>query len=158
MDSFRRAAWIALAAAASSSPTLVLAESLASSAASSASSTASSASQSLESASASSRRNGQQAAAGDYRIEAVTAANDRPGRVRVTLAPLQPNEQRQPFVLVLPHGVAEQQALARGDTVSARARAYGLEFARADRRQAFFLVLTDDWHRELDAQPLAAAL
>jgi hypothetical protein len=141
-----------------------VAESVASSAASTASFAASSASNSLEASSGSSSK-GTTAAAGDYRIEAVTVAADRPGMVRLALQPTANDGQRepfvrdarQPFVLVLPQRTADQQGLARGDTVSVRERAYGFEFARADTRQPFFLVLADAWHRELDARPLGTA-
>jgi hypothetical protein len=140
------------------------AESLASSASTTASLAGSSASTSLETSSASSPK-GKTAAAGDYRIEAVTVAADRPGMVRLALQPAADdgqraafvNDQRQPFVLVLPQRTAEQQRLARGDTVSVRERAYGFEFARADTRQAFYLVLADDWLGDLDARPVGAA-
>jgi hypothetical protein len=60
-------------------------------------------------------------------------------------------------VLVLPQAALDTQGLARGDTVSVRERAYGFEFARADNKQAFFLVLADDWQRELDPRPVSAA-
>jgi hypothetical protein len=130
-----------------------VAESLASSASSTASFAASSASNSLEASSGSSSK-GTTAAAGDYRIEAVTVAADRPGMVRLALQPAAGGATRTAFVLVLPQRTAEQQGLVRGDTVSVRERAYGFEFARADTRQAFYLVLADDWQRELDARPL----
>ena len=141
-----------------------VAESVASSAASTASFAASSASNSLEASSGSSSK-GTTAAAGDYRIEAVTVAADRPGMVRLALQPAASDgqrgvfvrDERQPFVLVLPQRTADQQSLVRGDTVSVRERAYGFEFARADTRQPFFLVLADAWHRELDARPLGTA-
>lgn len=134
----------------------VCAESLASSASSTASFAASSASNSLEASSGSSSK-GTTAAAGDYRIEAVTVAADRPGMVRMALQPVAGDGQREAFVLVLPQRTAEQQGLARGDTVSVRERVYGFEFARADTRQAFYLVLADAWQRELDARPVTAA-
>lgn len=135
-----------------------LAESIASSAASSASLTASSASQSLDSASSSanSSKGGNTASAGDFRIEAVAVA-EQPGKVRLVLQPLQPTSERRGFVLTLPQAALDTQALARGDTVSVRERAYGFEFARADTRQAFFLVLADAWHRELDPRPVTTA-
>ena len=44
---------------------------------------------------------------------------------------------------------------AVGDIVHARNRPYGLEFARFNdekTREAFFLVLADDWHKELDSR------
>jgi hypothetical protein len=138
------------------------AESLASSASTTASSAGSSASNSLEASSGSSSK-GKTAAAGDYRIEAVTVAADRPGMVRLALQPAADEGQafvsdaRQPFVLVLPQPTAAQQRLVRGDTLSVRERAYGFEFARADTRQAFYLVLADAWQRELDARPVDAA-
>jgi hypothetical protein len=132
------------------------AEGVASSAASTASSAGSSASNSLEASSGSSSK-GTTAAAGDYRIEAVTVATDRPGMVRLALRPAPNDGHRAPFVLVLPQHTAAQQGLARGDTVSVRERVYGFEFARADTRQAFYLVLADAWQRELDARPVDAA-
>jgi hypothetical protein len=141
-----------------------MAESLASSASTTASMAGSSASTSLEASSGSSSK-GKTAAAGDYRIEAVTVAADRPGMVRLALQPTAGdskraafvNDERQPFVLVLPQRTAEAQGLARGDTVSVRERAYGFEFARADTRQAFYLVLADAWQHELDARPVDTA-
>jgi hypothetical protein len=147
----------ALAAALACAAVGAQAESIASSAASSASLTASSASQSLDSSRASSPRGG--GTAGDYRIEAVTAAADRPGHVRLALQPLggADNDPRGALVLTLPQPTAQAQGLARGDVIRARARAYGIEFARADTRQAFFLVLDAAWQRELDPRPVAAA-
>jgi hypothetical protein len=132
------------------------AEGVASSASSTASSATSSASNSLEASSGSSSK-GTTAAAGDYRVEAVTVAADRPGMVRLALQPAADDGKRSAFVLVLPQRTAEQQGLARGDTVSVRERAYGFEFARADTRQAFHLVLADAWQHELDARPVDAA-
>jgi hypothetical protein len=145
------AATVVVAAASAS------AEGVASSASSTASTAGSSASNSLEASSGSSSKGGKTAAAGDYRIEVITVAADRPGMVRLALQPATDDGARVPFVLVLPQRTAEQQALARGDTVSVRERAYGFEFARADTRQAFHLVLDDEWHRELDARPVNAA-
>jgi hypothetical protein len=150
----RRCGWFAAAAALL--PAAAFAESIAASSASSASLTASSASESLG-ASSNSSKGGNTARAGDYRIEAVTAA-DQPDRVRVALGPLKPAPDRQGFVLTLPRAVLEAQALARGDTVSVRDRPYGYEFAHGRSKQAFFLVLADDWMRELEARPLTKAV
>jgi hypothetical protein len=135
-------------------PAAVLAESIASSAASSASITASSASESLGASSNSSKSGGNTARAGDFRIEAVAAA-DQPGKARLVLEPLA--AEGDGFVLTLPQAALDAQRLARGDTVRVRERAYGFEFARADTNQAFFLVLADAWHRELDPRPVVAA-
>jgi hypothetical protein len=145
----RHAAVIVMALAATSA----LAESSASTAASATSSAAGSLSNSLQGSSNSSSKT-TAAAAGEYRIEAVTADADRPGMVRLALQPLVPNDERQAFVLVLPQRTVAQEGLVRGDTVSARTRPYGIEFARAETRQAFFLVVADAWLQELDARPV----
>jgi len=39
--------------------------------------------------------------------------------------------------------------------VHARARDYGFEFAQGTPRQAFFLVLRDEWLRELQTRPVS---
>ncbi len=141
-----------------------LAESSASTAASATSSAVGSLSNSLQGSSNSSSRT-TTAAAGDYRIETVMVAADRPGMVRLALQPLRPaderqgfvKDERQPFVLVLPQRTAEQEGLAPGDTVSARTRPYGIEFAHGPARQAFFLVVADAWLHDLDARPVSPA-
>lgn len=137
-------------------PAATLAESIASSAASSASITASSASESLGASSNSSKSGGNTARAGDYRIETVAVA-EQPGKVRLVLEPLRADAQGGGFVLTLPQAALDAQRVARGDTVRVRERAYGFEFARAETDQAFFLVLADAWHRELDPRPVGAA-
>jgi hypothetical protein len=137
-------------------PTFTLAESIASTAASSASTTASSASDSLGASSNSSKSGGNTARAGDYRIEAVAAA-EQAGKVRLVLEPLAPAADGSGgFVLTLPQAALQPQRVARGDTVRVRERAYGFEFARADTNEAFFLMLTDASYRELDPRPVAA--
>jgi hypothetical protein len=129
------------------------AESLASSASSAGSASLGSASDSIQGSSKSSTAPAK-VAAGDYRIEQVNPAPDRPGMVRVVLQAVANDSADGAFVLVLPQLTFDQQALARGDKVSASERPYGLEFARADTRTAFFLVLADDWKRELDPRPV----
>jgi hypothetical protein len=160
MMTSRPAVWVlasvGAAALAAAAPGSAIAESIVSSASSTASFAASSASNSIEASSDSSSKT-TKAAAGDYRIEAITVAADRPGMVRLALRPAAPDHgDGGDFVLVLPQRTVERQALVRGDTLSARQRAYGLEFARADTQQAFFLVLADAWHQELEPRPLAA--
>lgn len=120
---------------------------------SSASITASSASDSIK-ASSNSSKQGNTARAGDYRIEQVTR-DEASGRVRLALQPVG-DASREGFVLALPERAFELQALARGDALAVRERPYGLEIARGDTKQAFFLVLDDQWHRELDARPVLA--
>ena len=52
--------------------------------------------------------------------------------------------------------VAEREGLAGGQTVRAAQQPYGVAFARAGRAQPFFLVLAEDWQRELPARPVRA--
>ncbi len=123
-------------------------------AASSASSTASeslaassgSVSASLTGSSNSSRRD---VAEGDYRLIEVADAPNRPHDVTLTL------QQGEAVVkLTLPRTTFAGTKLAAGDVVAATQRDYGLEFRHGATRQAFFLVLDDDWQRELKSVPV----
>ena len=102
--------------------------------------------------------------AGDYQIievtttTATTTTGGPAATARLTLQALNDSgnrEDRNEFVLVLPSSVVEKNGLAAGATVTARQRPYGLEFAAGPARQAFFLVLADDWHRELQSTAVA---
>jgi hypothetical protein len=127
----------------------------AASSASSASSTAStsigSSSNSLEQSSdGSSQPN--RTAQGDYRVDAVAAVADRPGYVRLTLQATAADDR---FDLLLPQRTADVAGVAAvGQVVHAAPRDYGVEFARADTREAFFLVLQDEWFHELASHPV----
>jgi hypothetical protein len=98
------------------------------------------------------------AAEGDYRIIEVTEVAERPGFLRLTLRALTTGQDAETaateFALVLPQAAVAQGRLAAGQVVSAHARPYGTEFASADTQQAFFLLLTDDWYRELRTNPV----
>jgi hypothetical protein len=129
---------------------LVAGPALAGTSASSASSEGSSASvgslsTSLETSSNSSSK-GDKVAAGDYRIVAMAEAAHQPGKLALTLKAVAGHDQ---FVLYVPHAAAEQGRLAPGGVITATPRDYGLEFASAQTRQAFFLALDDAWHQEL---------
>lgn len=91
-------------------------------------------------------------AGGDYRITDVAQVPDRAGFQRVTMQ----SEDGQRLVLDLPAKVSRQQRLVRGDLVHAQRRVYGLEFSRGDTRDAFYLVLADDWYGELATRPVAS--
>ena len=133
-------------------PTLpVLAASSAASSASDSSATSvGSISGSFEKSSASSSKT-TGVAQGDYKIIELAAAPQRPGDLRIKLqAVAEPGADGEIF-LTLPQQALEQGALALGDTVTARPRPYGTEFASGVTGQAFFLVLTDDWYRELQS-------
>ena len=126
------------------------AESFASSASSAGSASVGSLSDSIKGSSNSSSGNNK-VAEGDYKIIEVAALPERPGMLRLTLR----QDDAHEFFLELPQQALGARGAAAGDTVSAHYRPYGLEFARADTREPFFLVLADDWRRELDARPVS---
>lgn len=89
-------------------------------------------------------------AAGDYRLLEVAQAPNRPGMARMKLQPLADGQGE--FFLYLPQQAAEQSQLAAGAVVTVKERAYGFEFAKQATQEAFFLVLADDWLRELQTK------
>lgn len=89
-------------------------------------------------------------AEGDYRIIEVAAVTERPGTVRLTLHAVADQGADSEFFLFLPQQAVDQGRLTQGGTVTARQRPYGVEFAQGEPRRAFFLVLRDDWYRELN--------
>jgi hypothetical protein len=116
-------------------------------------------------------------AAGEFRVVEVAAA-DRAGRLVLTLEPAD-SHNSDSFALELPERALAPVPLQAGDRVAATPRPFGVEFARlqgvagdareprsersagspalgapATARQVFFLVLHDDWYRELSARPL----
>ena len=98
------------------------------------------------------------AAEGDYRILEVATVAERPGTVRMKLQAVAGRELSRDadheFFLYLPQAAVDQGHLAQHVIVTARQRPYGTEFAHGQTRQAFFLVLSDDWYRELRANPV----
>lgn len=144
------AAWAVLATAAALP---VRAESFTSSASSAGSAASSSVSESIESASDSSTRD-KPVAEGPYRVMEVAQSSDRPERMRLTLRATAPGPAHE-FYLHVPHQALRERPLAAGDLIHANQRPYGFEFAHADTRRAFFLVLNDGWHQELDSRPVA---
>jgi hypothetical protein len=108
---------------------------------------------SLRNSSDGSSRNNQ-AAQGDYKIIDMAAAPDRPATLRITLRAVTEPGADSDLWLDLPQDVADAAALAKGGVVTARQRPYGMEFADGRTRQAFFLVLADDWYRELQTHPV----
>lgn len=94
-----------------------------------------------------------QANAGDYHIIDVAEVADRPERLRLTLRGATEGATAE-FHLFLPRETVAQAVLARGDTVTARPRVYGVEFARVQGAEPFFLVLHDAWYRQLATHPV----
>jgi len=130
------------------------AESIAQSASSAGSSASSAGSASLRGSSDSSSGK-TQVTDGDYRVIDVAELAERPGMLRLTLRAAEAQDGRHAeFTLDLPRQALSTRALAAGDTVNARQRPYGIEFAyaagAAQTREPFFLVLADDWYREID--------
>jgi len=91
-------------------------------------------------------------AEGEYRVIDVAAVPERPGIVRLKIQALaEPGTDGEVF-LYLPREAVEKSHLAEGNVVFARQRTYGIEFADGRTRQAFFLVLSDDWYLELQTK------
>jgi hypothetical protein len=131
------------------------AESFASSASSASSASIGSLSTSIGKSSDASSGKGGQVARGDYRVIEVAAAERGPDTLRVRLQALDPDVALPEFDLYLPVQALPEGGLAAGQTVAVSERAYGLAFARAGRKEAFFLVLEDAWFRELRTTPVA---
>jgi hypothetical protein len=144
---------------------LDLASSTASSASSAGSASVGSASDSLRGSSNSSA-GPRQMAAGHYRIIQVTAAPDDSERWRLTLAGPETAGSALPgaeggavavqWNLQVPRTVAEREGLTPGLVLRAAPQAYGVSFAVTGQTQPFFLVLTEEWQRELPARPVGA--
>ncbi|HEY6134880.1 MAG TPA: hypothetical protein VIW70_12935 [Rubrivivax sp.] len=94
------------------------------------------------------------AADGPYRITDVAAVPERPGTVRVTLQALAVAGPQGEYQLYMPQQALDKHQLGAGQTIVASPRAYGTEFAVADTRKAFFLVVSDEWERELASNPV----
>lgn len=90
-------------------------------------------------------------AEGDYKIVDVAAVPGRPGTVRMKLQALANHVADREFFLTLPQQAFDQGNLGQGRIVTVRKRPYGADFANAETRRVFFLVLGDDWYRELQA-------
>ncbi len=135
-----------------------LAESLATSASSAGSSASSAGSASLRgssdsiSGSSDSSRADEKVAEGEYRVTAVQQVAGEAGMLRLTMEPMASQAGAAGFKLDLPQRAFGDRPIAPGATVSARHRPYGIEFARGGTGDAFFLVLADDWHRDLQTR------
>jgi len=91
-------------------------------------------------------------AAGDYKVTEVAEVAERPGTLRLTLAPVAEGAKADDsFVLYVPAQVVARDPVAAGQVITAKQRVYGVEFAKADTGRAFFLVMHDAWHRELQS-------
>jgi hypothetical protein len=93
-------------------------------------------------------------AAGDYQLIQVAAVPNRPGFMQMTLRAAKTPSAPDDVVLTLPQKAFDTSGLTKGDTVAARAHAYGIEFANAQTRTTFFLVMNDAAYRELASHPV----
>jgi hypothetical protein len=113
-------------------------------------------SNSLGRSSDSSKGGDKTAAAGDYKVVDVVVAQrpaiDGPDTVRLSLQPVAGASADGELYLYVPRATLTQAQLATGQIVTATPRPYGTEFSVAHTRQAFFLVLQDEWYRDLRTQ------
>jgi hypothetical protein len=99
---------------------------------------------------------------GQYTVMEVAALADRPDMLRVRLQPRSSSDatasaRAQAFDLVLPRQAADLAQLAVGQSITAEHRPYGLAFSAVTTTSnisPFFLVLDDDWYRELESRPV----
>lgn len=89
--------------------------------------------------------------AGDYKVIEVAQAAGRPGTLRMTLQPVADTSDANVVFLYVPEQTLVKNPVRAGQVITARDRAYGTEFALADTGKAFFLVLEDNWYRELQS-------
>jgi hypothetical protein len=143
----QRLAAIALLSLAAATPSW--ADSFASSASSAGSKSIGSSSDSVTGSSKSSSGD-TKVADGDYKVIQVAQLADKPGMLKIQLQATAQAGDAGALWLTLPQEALAQRALATGDVVNARNRPYGVEFAYAQPREAFFLVLAADWRRDLD--------
>jgi len=165
---------LALLVAACCTAAPVLALDLASSTASSASSAGSASVGSVSDSLRSSSQSGagpRQMAAGDYRVIAMAEVPGRPQELRLTLQAQAPDTSpaqtkalnetgthgQEQWELRLPKVLAEREGLTAGRLLRATPQPYGVAFALSDQPRPFYLVLADEWQRELPARPVVAA-
>lgn len=93
-------------------------------------------------------------AQGDYRIIEVAALPEQPGQIRLALQSQADASEEGALFLYLPAQAVAQAELSAGQLVTATPQPYGIQFAKTETRQAFFLVLEDAWYRELPSRPV----
>jgi len=142
-----RIAALALLLAAAAAP--ALADSSTSSLVSDSASTSVGASSASIGRSSNSSSKDREVAEGRYRVIEMAEAPARPGHLRLKLQPEDPAARGGEFFLTLPRQAAELARIEPGQVITARPRAYGVAFAHSETMQDFFLVLADDWARQL---------
>jgi hypothetical protein len=143
----------ALALLASLLPAAHAASSAASSASDSVTTSVGSVSASFQRSSDSSTNN--KVADGEYKVIEMAAVPDEAGKVRMKLQAMAPTTGDKEFVLLLPQEAVERGHVRVGGVITARTRDYGYEFASLNDDKPFFLVLADEWFKELKSRPVA---
>ena len=93
---------------------------------------------------------------GDYKVTDVAEVAGKPDFVELHLMPATTGaDAGTEIYLTVPRTAADQARVAAGATVTALQRPYGIEFATAQPRAAFFLALADDVTRDLQMAPVA---
>jgi hypothetical protein len=142
---------LSLLAAVASVGLLCLPAQAASSAASSASDSLTTSSGSISASvnKSSNSSNGDKVAQGDYTIIEMAQAPDEPGKLVLRLQAVADAGPSGELTLTLPEAAVTGAYLRVGHVVTAQNRPYGIEFASALTRQAFFLALNDAWTQDL---------
>ena len=93
-------------------------------------------------------------AAGDYKVVEMAALDEQPGMTRLKLQATQGQSERDEFYLLLPQKAVDNGQVREGSIVTAQPRPFGVAFAVGEPRQPFFLVMEDQWYRELASRPV----
>lgn len=156
MKSFYRACLVLLAGALCFA-NLARASSIASSPSDSVVESSKGASESIRVSSNSSADNEPTAAVRDgaYRVAAIQADDAGQG-LWLTLEPVAADVNARSFELLVPHVAFAGQTPTQGERLHARYRAYGLQFARGQAQEPFFIVLAKVQEKSVAARPLAS--
>ncbi len=93
-------------------------------------------------------------AQGQYTIVEMTKVAEQTDMVRLRMQAVAGTAE---VLLLLPRAATERAQLGAGHIVSAAHRPYGVALATVDTTNAivpFFLILDDDWFRELESRPI----
>lgn len=90
---------------------------------------------------------------GTYRIARIDRTADQ-GQVLLTLQPGRADTAARSFQLEVPAQAFGEVQPQLGELVRAQRRSYGVQFARGEEPQAFFLVVADAWQPGIAARPL----
>lgn len=93
-------------------------------------------------------------AAGDYRVVAIAPVAERTDLMRMTLRAGADGSSDE-VQLLLPVKVAQASGVAEGHVLTARPRPYGVEFVDGQSKAPLFLVMNNDWQRDLGTQALS---